>query len=137
MFVLVDHRNDQWISENRLSGITANEQTEMSNEQLNDSTNSLTGRKRARLKRRLNDMDTTDFPHDPSLETTDQNIRKDYKPIVSLIIQRAVKLIFLFVLRSNILKRSGLVDVKLIVGIIHHFPTNMANNVYCTFANIV
>lgn len=83
---LVDHRNDQWISENRLSGITANEQTEMSNEQLNDSTNSLTGRKRARLKRRLNDMDSTDFPHDSSVETTDQTTRKDYKPIVSLII---------------------------------------------------
>ena len=94
MFVLVDHRNDQWISENRLSGITANEQTEMSNEQLNDSTNSLTGRKRARLKRRLNDMDSTDFPHDPSLETTDQNTRKDYKPVVSLIIRRAVEFIF-------------------------------------------
>ncbi len=53
---LVDHRNDQWISENRLSGNAGNEQTEMINEQLNDSTNSLTGRKRARLKRRLNDV---------------------------------------------------------------------------------
>ena len=57
MFVLVDHRNDQWISEDRLSGIAANEQTDITNEQLNDSTNSLTGRKRARLKRRLNDVD--------------------------------------------------------------------------------
>ncbi|CAF4217539.1 unnamed protein product, partial [Adineta steineri] len=49
-----DHRNDQWIPENRLSGSASNEQMEMTNEQLNDSTNSLTGRKRARLKRRLN-----------------------------------------------------------------------------------
>ena len=53
---LVDHRNDQWIAENRLSGNAANEQMENINEQLNDSTNSLSGRKRARLKRRLNDV---------------------------------------------------------------------------------
>ena len=56
LYALVDHRNDQWIPESRLSSTTSNEQTEMTNEQLNDSTNSLTGRKRARLKRRLNDV---------------------------------------------------------------------------------
>ena len=56
VFSLVDHRNDQWIPENRLTSVAANEQTELTNEQLNDSTNSLTGRKRARLKRRLNDV---------------------------------------------------------------------------------
>jgi hypothetical protein len=59
--ILVDHRNDQWISENRLSGNAGNEQTEITNEQLNDSTNSLSGRKRARLKRRLNDVYTDYF----------------------------------------------------------------------------
>ncbi len=61
MDILVDHRNDQWISENRLSGNAGNEQTEITNEQLNDSTNSLSGRKRARLKRRLNDVYTDYF----------------------------------------------------------------------------
>ncbi|CAF4101411.1 unnamed protein product [Adineta steineri] len=79
-----DHRNDQWIPENRLSGSASNEQMEMTNEQLNDSTNSLTGRKRARLKRRLND-DSTDFSHDASFEAVDQNARKDYKPSVKYI----------------------------------------------------
>ncbi|CAF4984912.1 unnamed protein product [Rotaria sp. Silwood1] len=79
-----DHRNDQWISENRLSGNASNEQMEITNEQLNDSTNSLTSRKRARLKRRLND-DSIDFSHESSLETVDQNARKDYKPSVKYI----------------------------------------------------
>ncbi len=55
-YILVDHRNDQWIPENRLSGSASNEHMEMTNDQLNDSTNSLSGRKRARLKRRLNDV---------------------------------------------------------------------------------
>jgi hypothetical protein len=44
-----------------LSGNAGNEQTEITNEQLNDSTNSLSGRKRARLKRRLNDVYTDYF----------------------------------------------------------------------------
>lgn len=95
-FVLVDHRNDQWISENRLSSITANEQAEMSNEQLNDSTNSLTGRKRARLKRRLNDVDSTDFSHESLLETTDQNTRKDYKPNVDSSLERIAQVMIFF-----------------------------------------
>lgn len=56
LYVLVDHRNDQWIPESRLTSTANNEQIEMTSEQLNDSTNSLTGRKRARLKRRLNDV---------------------------------------------------------------------------------
>lgn len=138
LFVLVDHRNDQWISENRLSSITTNEQPEMSNEQLNDSTNSLTGRKRARLKRRLNDVDSTDFSHETSLETTDQNTRKDYKPIVSFFsLKESIKYFRLSSSRSNILKRSGLVSMKWIVGIIRHFPKNTANNVYCISVNIV
>lgn len=57
----VDHRNDQWIGENRLTGSANSEQTELLNEQLNDSTNSLSGRKRARLKRRLNDVESSLF----------------------------------------------------------------------------
>lgn len=58
MLFLVDHRNDQWITESRLSANVGNEQIESTNnDQLNDSTSSLSGRKRARLKRRLNDVD--------------------------------------------------------------------------------
>ncbi|CAF1228084.1 unnamed protein product [Rotaria magnacalcarata] len=79
-----DHRNDQWITESRLSGNASNEQMEMTNEQLNDSTNSLTSRKRARLKRRLND-DPSDFSHECSFESADQIARKDYKPSVKYI----------------------------------------------------
>lgn len=55
-YIIVDHRNDQWIPESRLSGSASNEQMEMTSEQLNDSTNSLSSRKRPRLKRRLNDV---------------------------------------------------------------------------------
>ena len=93
---LVDHRNDQWITEDRLSANTASEQTEHINEPLNDSMNSSSGRKRARLKRRLNDVsdpwqppspscsyssmqDFIDSSHETSFEATDQNARKDYK----------------------------------------------------------
>ena len=57
--ILVDHRNDQWITENRLSSSATPDAIETPNDHLNDSTNSLTGRKRARLKRRLNEVTTT------------------------------------------------------------------------------
>ena len=65
---LVDHRNDQWITESRLSANVGSEQIESSTDQLNDSMCSLSGRKRARLKRRLNDVDYDELPDSSILQ---------------------------------------------------------------------